>query len=90
MRGLVVAVTVMGVLIVLGVGTIAVTIVHRLGGPTVMSAAPVLDEPAGTHMTQITSSGDRLAVLLSGGGPDRVVLIDPRTGHVTGRVGLAR
>jgi hypothetical protein len=90
MRGLVVAVVVMGVLIVAGIATIAVTIVRRLSGPAVMSAAAVLDEPPGTHMAALTAAGERLAVLLSGGGPDRVILIDPRTGQVTGRVGLAR
>jgi hypothetical protein len=33
---------------------------------------------------------DRLAVRLEGGGADRVVLIDPATGAVAGRISLAR
>jgi len=88
-RALLAAVIGMGVLIVLGVGVIGVTIVRRMavapGG-----AAAVLDEPAGTRITAVAGAGERLAVLLQGGGPDRVVLVDPRTGTVSGRVGLAR
>ena len=33
---------------------------------------------------------DRLAIQLQGGGADRVVLIDPATGAVTGRISLVR
>jgi hypothetical protein len=48
----------------------------------------LLDEPAGTRIAGIASAGDRLAVRLQGGGSDRVVLVDPRTGAVAGRIGL--
>ena len=41
-------------------------------------------------MQALGAAGDRLAVLLQGGGPDRVLLLDPRSGQVVGRVGLAR
>jgi hypothetical protein len=82
-------VVVMGVLIVAGVVTLAVTIMHRLGGPAA-SAAVVMDEPAGTHIQSLSAVGDRLALLLQGGGPDRVILVDPRSGLVVGRVGLTR
>ena len=88
MRALVAAVVVMSVLIVAGVATLAVTIVRRLAAPPLQATTETLDEPAGTHMQQIATAGDRLAVLLSGGGPDRVVLLDPRSGQVTGRIGL--
>ncbi len=89
MRVMLAAVIAMGVLIVLGVATLAVTVVRRLSVSPVQ-AALVLDEPAGTRMQGITAAGDRLAVLLQGGGPDRVLLLDPRSGQVSGRVGLAR
>ena len=89
MRAMVSAVVVMGVLIVLGVGALVVTIVRRLAIPP-MSAARMVDEPAGTRMLSLAAAGDRLAVLLQGGGPDRILLLDPRTGAVLGRVGLAR
>jgi hypothetical protein len=90
MRGLQAAVILMGVLIVVGVGVIGLTIVRRLGAPVLGAVALVLDEPAGTRMMSAAAAGDRLAVLLQGGGPDRVVLVDPHTGTVAGRVGLAR
>ena len=90
MRALVAAVIVMSVLIVAGVATIAVTIVRRLAVPPLQATAATLDEPAGTHLQQIATAGDHLAILLSGGGPDRIVLLDPRSGQVTGRIGLSR
>ena len=90
MRGLQAAVILMGVLIVLGVAVVGVTIVQRLHGGTPGAVALVLDEPAGTRMVSAAAAGDRLAVVLQGGGPDRLVLVDPRTGTIAGRVGLAR
>ena len=88
-RGLMAAVIVMGVLIVLGVATLAVTIVRRLSAPASQSLQP-LNEPPGTRLQSIAAAGDRLAVLLTGGGPDRVILLDPRTGQITGRLSLAQ
>jgi hypothetical protein len=38
----------------------------------------------------VTLVGDRLVVQLAGGGADRLVFLDARTGAVVGRVGLAR
>jgi hypothetical protein len=91
MRALLALTVVMGVLIVLGTATVAVTIMHRMG-----AAAPhalpggVLDEPPGTHIISAAAYGDRLALVLQGGGPDRVILFDPSTGHTLGRVTLAK
>ncbi len=90
MRGLQAAVIFMGVLIVVGVAVVGTTIVRRTMAPVQIGAGPVvLDEPAGTRMVSVTAAGDRVAVLLQGGGPDRVLLVDARTGMVAGRVGLA-
>lgn len=94
MRAVKIATIAMGVLIVLGTTVILVTIVRRtMSGPAGLpekTFAAVLDEPAGTGIAGIASVRDRLAVQLHGGGVDRVVLIDPVSGAVTGRVGLAR
>ncbi len=49
----------------------------------------VLDEPAGTRIVSVGGFGDLLAVTLSGGGPDRVVLLDPGL-RVVGRITLGR
>jgi hypothetical protein len=54
------------------------------------SVEAVLDEPAGTRIAGIVAVRDRLAVRLEGGGVDRVVVLDPATGAVTGRISLAR
>ncbi len=92
MRMLKVAVVVMGVLIVAGVTLLVVVIAKRSfapapGGPAV---AAVLDEPAGTHIVGVSALPDRVALQLQGGGPDRVVVVDLRSGQVVGRAGLAR
>jgi len=89
-RWLQVAVVVMGVLIVAGIGTIAVVIVTRMSPRAGAIASAVLDEPEGTRIAGAALAPDRLAVQLQGGGPDRVVLVDTKAGRVLGRVTLAR
>ena len=94
LRAVKIAAIAMGVLIVLGTTVILVTIVKRtMSGPPALpdkAFAALLDEPVGTGIIGITSVHDRLAVQLHGGGPDRVVLIDPTSGAVVGRIGLTR
>ncbi len=94
MRALKIATIVMGVLIVLGTSVVLVTIVKRtMSGPAGMPEKPfaaVLDEPVGTGIVGIAAVRDRLAVQLHGGGVDRLVLIDPASGAVVGRITLAR
>ena len=104
MRALKILTAVMGVLIIAGVVVIGVTIMHRLNGPTTppttaaptVSAMPTqpampatLDEPAGTSIAQVSADGDRVVLLLHGGGPDRVLIIVARSGAVLGRTALA-
>ena len=92
MRILRVLVIVMGVFIVVATTVLIVLIVHRLSGTPVTGQATAitaqLDELAGTHIVTIVAAGDRLAIQLQGGGPDRVVLLDPRNGAVVGRIAL--
>ena len=82
----------MGLLIVVATTVLVVVIARRLGGPTSISTQTtlMLDEPRGTAIIGIATAGDRLAALLQGGGADRIVLIDPRTGLVAGRVELRK
>ncbi len=89
MRALQAAVVFMGVLIVAGVATIAVVIVQRVSGAGQVTPPAVLDEPPGTRIAGIAAASDRLAVQLQGGGPDRVVVLDIRTGRVLARADLA-
>jgi hypothetical protein len=80
----------LGVLIVLGTTVVGVTIVKRMSAPAAPGQiAAMLDEPAGTRIAAIAATQDRLALHLQGGGPDRVVLLDPRTGARTGTIALA-
>jgi hypothetical protein len=80
----------MGVLILAATTVLVVVIAQRIGSARTApaSSAVLLDEPAGTRIAAIALAGDRLAVQLHGGGEDRVVLIDPRTGAVAGRIRL--
>ncbi|MGH7155157.1 MAG: hypothetical protein ACREF3_14630, partial [Acetobacteraceae bacterium] len=82
MRVLTALTVAMGVLILVGTTVLVVTIVRRSGAPpaAMQAAAVVLNEPAGTRIAGIAAVADRLAVELQGGGPDRVVLVDPRSG----------
>jgi len=80
----------MAVVIVVATTVLVVLIARRIGGPgaAVGPIAVLLDEPAGTRIAGIAAAGDRLAVQLQGGGADRVLLVDPRTGAVAGRIGV--
>ena len=89
MRFLKVLTIVMGVLIVLATTVLIVVIARRLSTPPApVAVAVLLDEPSGTRIAGIASAGDWLAVQLQGGGPDRVVLLDARSGAVVRRIGL--
>ena len=90
MRLVKVLAVVMGVMILIGTTVVVVTIIKRTaGGSAAIHVAVVLDEPTGTRIGGIAALSDRLAVLLQGGGPDRVVLIDAHTGNQAGSVALA-
>jgi hypothetical protein len=96
MRALKIATIVMGMLIVIGTMALIIAVARRASVPAPQVAAlpapvaAVLDEPAGTRIAGIVAVRDRLAVQLAGGGVDRVVLIDPATGAVAGRISLAQ
>src|SRR5580704_14072170 len=94
MRALKIVTVLMGVLIVLGTTVVVVTVMRRtMFGPARMAEkafAAELDEPSGTVIVGIASVHDRLAVQLRGGGVDRLLLIDPVSGAVVGRIALAR
>ena len=82
---------VMGVMIVAATIVLAVLIARRLSGGDHgggASFALELTEPEGTRIAGIASLQDRLAVQLKGGGPDRVLILDPRSGRTTGRLVL--
>ena len=90
MRVLLAAAVGMGVLIVAGVAVLAFTLVQRgFAGP----GAPAnvsLHEPPGTRIAGTGNAGpDRILVQLTGGGaPDRVVVVDLKTGRIAATIGL--
>ena len=90
MRGLKAAVIVMAVLIVAGVTTLAIVLVQRVSAPAPAVGDVVLDEPEGTRIVATAALADRVVMQLQGGGPDRVVVVDLRSGRVTGRIGLKK
>ncbi len=84
------AVVVMGVLIVVGTVGLFVVLAQRMSAASAPIASVTLDEPPGTRIAGASAAADRIAVQLAGGGPDRVVLVDLKSGRVLGHVGLAR
>lgn len=87
-------VVVMGVMIVAGTAVLAGVIAERLSSAGRLSATRTteltMNEPSGTQITGMALLPDRLALRLHGGGPDRVAIIDPRTGRLLARIQLAR
>jgi hypothetical protein len=92
MRGLQAAVVFMGVVIVAMVATIVLTLAHRMSAPapSAVASTVLLDQPAGTRIQAITALGGRLAILLQGGGPDRIIFVDPAHGPTLGSIALRR
>ena len=88
-RGLVAVVVLLGGLIVVGTGVVVITIAHRMSVAAAPAADTVLQEPAGTRIAAASEAGGRLALVLQGGGPDRVVVVDLASGKRVGRVALA-
>jgi hypothetical protein len=84
-------VIVMGVLIVAGTVALAVLLVQRLGeadggGP---AAAAALRQPEGTRIGGIASAeGGRIALWVQRPDGERVLLLDGRSGRVTGEIRL--
>ena len=90
MQALKVLVVVMGVMIVAGVVTLGVVMTRRLSAVPASLGNMTLDEPAGTRIAGAVPGGDVIVLRLEGGGPDRVAVVETRTGRVVGRIGLSR
>ena len=91
MRTLKAAVIIMGVMIVGGVVTLGVLIAQRTFGAGAAGVSEaLLDEAEGTRIVGASLQGDRVALTLQGGGADRVVVVDLRTGKPVGRIALKR
>jgi hypothetical protein len=91
-RPLLIAVIAMGVLILLVTTVVVVKLLKDIAGgpPSVTLTTTMLRQPAGSHIVTITAVDGRLGVLLSGGGPDRILFVDPGTGAVAGQLMLGQ
>lgn len=90
MQALKVLVVVMGVMIVAGVIGLGVVMTRRLSAVPPSLGSVTLDEPAGTRIAGVVAGGETILLQLQGGGPDRVAVVELRSGRVVGRIGLAR
>lgn len=90
MQALKMAVIGMGILIIAGTVTLMVLVAERLTGHADPPPPSVrIDEPAGTRIEAMASTPEQLILLLQGGGADRVVVVDLKSGRVRSRVTLA-
>ena len=91
-RPLLIAVIAMGVLILLVTTVVIVKLVKDVvtAPASVTLTTTMLHQPAGSHIVTITTVGGRLGVLVEGGGPDRVLFVDPDSGRVAGQVMLGQ
>ena len=94
MRALKAITVIMAVLIIVGTVALAVLIGQRLAGPPGKIGGEIairLDEPPASTIAAIASEGPgQVALLLHGGGPDRVVVVDLASGRVRARIGVSR
>ena len=87
----------LGLLLVIGLGVLGyglATKAHLKGSgtsankPAAASAsdfgAVQIPLPAGSRIEQMTAVGDRVVLRVSGGGPDRILVLDPAQGRVAG------
>ena len=90
MQAMKVLVVMMAVMIVAGVIGLGVVMTRRLSAVPPSLGNVVLDEPTGTRIAGAEAGGEHILLRLEGGGPDRVAVVELRSGRVVGRIGLAR
>ncbi len=84
----------LGVLLLAGLGLLGYGLYSKApvkGTPSAASVAPVADfgqlavpVPAGSRIEQMMVAGERVVLRLSGGGPERILVLDPGQGKVAG------
>jgi hypothetical protein len=95
MRALTALTVFMGILIVAGVVTVAVTIMHRLSPATQTTGAPAvagharLKLPPGSRIEAMTGVGERLVLRIADGkGAESLITIEPLTGAILETIDL--
>lgn len=95
MKALKVLVLLMTLLLVAGLGLVGYGVLNRAphakAGHSDVATVPASDFgevtvplPAGARIEQMAVAGDRVVLRLVGGGPERLVVLDPAGGRVAG------
>jgi hypothetical protein len=87
-KPLLIAVIAMGVLILVATTVVVVKLVKDVVArpASVTLTTTMLRQPPGSHIVTIAAVDGRLGVLVNGGGPDRILFVDPATGKVAGQL----
>lgn len=101
MKALKALVVFMGVLLVAGLGLLGWGLYSQAGKmaskgrqPAVVAVgtdfgAIAVPLPAGARIDQMMAAGERVVLRVTGGGPDRLVVLDPQAGTVAGTFVIA-
>ena len=98
-RPLMMVVIGLGILVVLATTVVIVKVVKDIisgsshgvaSSESVTLTTKMLSQPAGSHIVTIAGVDGRLSVLINGGGPDRILFVDPASGQVTGQLMLGK
>jgi hypothetical protein len=91
-RPLLIMVIAMGVLILLVTTVVVVKLVKDMvmAPASVTLTTAMLRQPAGSHIVTITAVDGRLGVLVEGGGPDRILFVEPGSGRIGGQLMLGQ
>jgi hypothetical protein len=88
----------MSVLLVVGLGLVGYGVMRNFRtGATAPATAPTASQgyfsaelpvPAGMHLEQMATAGDRIILRLSGGDGDRILVLESGNGRVAGTIAL--
>jgi len=84
-RGLLAAVIILGVLIVIALGTLVIGLVMRFSGHPTSTATPYVPPP-GARLVAMETSGDRLVLHLRTTGGEEVDIVDLESGRSVARI----
>ncbi|WP_245704768.1 DUF6476 family protein [Belnapia rosea] len=90
MGALKVLVVAMGVLIVGGTVTLVALLVQRAGGDGGAAWQAALEQPEGARIGGVSASESGIGVWVQRPDGDRVLVVDPKRGRVTGEIRLGR
>jgi hypothetical protein len=91
----------MGLLIVIGIALLGYGLYRNVQHPATAKAGPAgagenanayfaVDLPvaAGTHLEQMAVAGEKVILRFSGAEGERILVLDPQTGHLAGTISL--